>query len=166
VAENLNDAVVAPLFYLMLGGPVAMAAYKAVNTMDSMVGYRNERYREFGWAAARLDDLANLIPARLAAALVWVCAALFGYDALRSVRVTWRDGSRQPSPNSGYPEAAVAGALRVRLGGLNHYQGVASRKNYLGDPVEPLTRGAYARTRRLLYGSAALMTLLVCGVLR
>jgi adenosylcobinamide-phosphate synthase len=166
VAENLSDAVVAPLFYLLLGGPVAMAAYKAVNTLDSMVGYRNERYREFGWASARLDDLANFVPARLTAVLVWLCAAALRYDLSRSVAVTLRDARLQPSPNSGYPEAAVAGALGIRLGGLNYYQGVPSRKQYLGDAIRPLDLGAWRKTRLLFYSASLLMIGLAAGVMR
>ncbi len=161
VAENLSDAVVAPLFYLALGGPAAMAAYKAVNTLDSMVGYRNERYREFGWASARLDDAANFLPARLSAGLVWLAALVTANDAARSVRVTLRDAHRQPSPNSGYPEAAVAGALGIRLGGLNSYAGVSSRKEFLGDPIHPLDPRAFAGTRRLLYVSSLLWAALL-----
>jgi adenosylcobinamide-phosphate synthase len=166
VAENLCDGVIAPLFYLALGGPVAMAAYKAINTLDSMVGYRNERYREFGWASARMDDAANWIPARLAALLVWICAALSGSDSRRSVAVTLRDARSQPSPNSGYPEAAVAGALGIRLGWLNYYQGVASRKPYLGDARRALDLAAFRKTRVLLYGSSLLMVILDAGVMR
>jgi adenosylcobinamide-phosphate synthase len=164
VAENLSDAVIAPLLYLGLAGPVGMAVYKAINTLDSMVGYRNERYREFGWASARLDDVANFVPARLSALLVWTCAGLLRYGVRRSVAVTLRDARHQPSPNSGYPEAAVAGALGVRLGGLNYYRGVASPKAYLGDPLRPLSVQAYGQARVLLYGSASLMVALVALV--
>jgi adenosylcobinamide-phosphate synthase len=117
VSENLSDAVIAPLFYFALLGPAGMAAYKAINTLDSMCGYKDERYKEFGWASARMDDLANLVPARLSAALVWICALLPGFSARRAVAATLRDAANQPSPNSGYPEAAFAGALGVRLGG-------------------------------------------------
>jgi len=166
VAENLSDAVVAPLLYLAIGGPVAMAAYKAVNTLDSMVGYRNEQYREFGWASARLDDVANFAPARLTAVLVWLCAGILRYDLRRSVAVTLRDARRQPSPNSGYPEAAVAGALGVRLGGLNYYRGVPSHKPYLGDGCPAPDLAAYAKARLLLYGSSLLMVALDAGVMR
>jgi adenosylcobinamide-phosphate synthase len=166
LAENLSDAVVAPLLYLGIGGPAAMAAYKAVNTLDSMVGYRNERYREFGWASARLDDIVNFVPARLTALLVWLCAALLRYDLQRSVAVTLRDARSQPSPNSGYPEAAVAGALGIRLGGLNYYGGVASLKPFLGDGSRPLDFHAYRKTRLLLYGSSLLMVALDAGVMR
>jgi len=166
LAENLSDAIVAPLLYLAIGGPVAMAVYKAVNTLDSMVGYRNERYRQFGWASAMLDDVENWIPARLTALLVWVCAGILRYDLRRAIAVTLRDAHLQPSPNSGYPEAAVAGALGIRLGGLNYYQGVASRKPYIGDGHRPLDLTAYARTRLLLYGSSLLMVSLDAGVMR
>ncbi len=164
VAENLNDAVVAPLFYLALAGPLGMAAYKAANTLDSMCGYRNERYRLFGWASARLDDVANYLPARLTAGLVWLCALLLRYDVRRSVQVTRRDAHRQPSPNAGYPEAAVAGALGIRLGGLNYYGGVASLKPYLGDPLRPPSRECFRQARRILYAAATLMVAAVCGV--
>jgi adenosylcobinamide-phosphate synthase len=165
IAENLGDGVIAPLFYLAAGGPVAMAAYKAINTLDSMVGYRNQRYREFGRASARMDDVANFIPARLSALLVWIAAALLRYDLRRSVAVTLRDARLQSSPNAGYPEAAVAGALGVRLGGLNRYQGVPSRKPFLGDAALPLDFAAYRKTRGLLYGSSFLMVGAMIGVL-
>jgi len=165
VAENLSDAVVAPLFYLALFGPVGMGVYKAINTLDSMVGYRNIRYREFGWASARADDLANLIPARLTAVLVWCCALILRYDAGRSFAVTLRDARRQPSPNSGYPEAAVAGALGIRLGGLNYYGGVPSRKEFLGDPVVPLSADLFPKLKAILYGCSALMALGAAGVM-
>ncbi|MFN3324702.1 MAG: adenosylcobinamide-phosphate synthase CbiB [Bryobacteraceae bacterium] len=165
VSENLSDGVVAPLFYLAIAGPLGMAAYKAINTLDSMVGYRNERYKEFGWASARMDDVANFLPARLTAALIWLCAVLLRNDLRRSVKVTLRDAAKQPSPNSGYPEAAMAGALGIRLGGLNHYAGVPSRMEYLGDAIRPLTRDAFADTRRMLYAVSILMAAIVIGVL-
>jgi adenosylcobinamide-phosphate synthase len=166
VAENLSDGVIAPLFYLAIGGPVAMAAYKTVNTLDSMVGYRNQRYREFGWASARVDDIANFVPARLTAALVWVVALMPSFSARRALRVTLRDAARQPSPNSGFPEAAFAGALGVQLGGLNYYQGKPSYKEPLGDPVFPLERTQYRRTRVLLYAAEALFVVAILGWLR
>lgn len=139
VAESLNDGVIAPLFWLAIGGPVAMAAYKATNTLDSMFGHRNERYRQFGWASARMDDFANIVPARVTAALVWVVALFLpGLSVRNSIQTTLRDARKQPSPNSGYPEAAVAGALGVQLGGLNFYGGVRSQKEFLGDALQPL----------------------------
>ena len=117
VAENCNDAVVAPLFWFAVGGPVGLWAYKAVNTLDSMVGYRNERYRRLGWASARLDDLAALIPARLTWLLIAVAAGLLGENARGAIRIGWRDGRNHPSPNAAWSEAAMAGALGVQLGG-------------------------------------------------
>jgi adenosylcobinamide-phosphate synthase len=156
----MNDGIVAPLFYLGVGGPIAMAVYKAVNTLDSMVGYKNDRYREFGWAAARLDDLLNLIPARLTALLIWIATALLGLDVGRSVRAVLRDASLQPSPNAGFPEAAVAGALGVRLGGMNYYQGRPSWKPPLGDGAVALSVESFTHARRLVYLTALLAALL------
>lgn len=167
VAENLSDGVIAPLFWLVLGGPVAMAAYKAINTMDSMFGHKNERYLEFGWCAARMDDLANFVPARLTAGLIWLIAAVWPKMSFAgSVRSTWRDAHRQPSPNSGYPEAAAAGALGVRLGGVNFYRGVRSEKAFLGEDRTPLNARAYGPLRVLLYGSTLLFSAAVLGGMR
>ena len=157
VSENFGDGVVAPVFYLALLGPAGMAAYKAVNTLDSMVGYKDERYRQLGWASARLDDVLNFIPARLAALMVWVVAWLVGLNSMRSVRVTFRDAHQQPSPNSGWPEAAFAGALGVQLGGTNLYRGVVSRKAHLGEPRRALDSAMFGDVRRLLYAAAFLM---------
>ena len=166
VAESLSDGIVGPLFYLALGGPAAMAGFKAASTLDSMCGYRNERYREFGWASARLDDAANFVPARLSVLLVALAALLLGYDAWGALRCAFRDGRSQPSPNSGYPEAAVAGALGVRLGGLNYYQGVASAKATLGDARRPLSLDVFTGTRHLLYATSALAVLIAWSVAR
>jgi adenosylcobinamide-phosphate synthase len=157
VAENVSDGVIAPLFYFALLGPAGMAAYKAANTLDSMVGHKDERYRELGWASARADDVLNYIPARLSALLIWIAAGLVGMSLKRSVRITLRDAPSQPSPNSGWPEAAFAGAIGVRLGGVNHYRGVESRKAFLGDAVRPLDLSAFSAARKLLYGSSLLM---------
>ncbi len=142
LAENLSDGIVAPLFYLALGGlPLAMA-YKAVNTLDSMVGYKNEKYLYFGWAGARLDDVANYLPARLSGLLIALSAFLIGLAtrsgksssvAQRTFGVMVRDGRKHPSPNSGIPEAAMAGALAIRLGGPSTYGGVLSDKPFIGD---------------------------------
>lgn len=162
VAENSSDGIVAPLFYAFLGGAPLAMAYKAVNTLDSMVGYRNERYLHFGWASARLDDLANWIPARLTALLMVVAAALFGrfgglnLDFGRAWRCLLRDGGNHPSPNSGRPEAAAAGALGVRLGGINRYQGQVSRRPHLGDPVRGLGPESVRRMIWLMFATACL----------
>ena len=157
VSENMSDGVIAPMLYLALLGPAGMAAYKAVNTLDSMIGHKDERYFELGWASARLDDVLNFIPARLSAGLVWIATGLAGMDVARSVRVTLRDAHSQPSPNSGWPEAAFAGALGVRLGGMNVYRGVPANKAHLGDAIHPLTLDVFRRSRALLYVSSLLM---------
>jgi adenosylcobinamide-phosphate synthase len=151
VAENMSDAIVAPLFYLAILGVPGMVAYKAVNTMDSMVGYKNDRYIRFGWAAARLDDAANYIPARITAGLIVLSAAVVRLEWRRAIQVVFRDARLQPSPNAGYPEAALAGALGVRLGGLNYYFGRPVEKPFLGDPVEDLEWTRFSQVRLLLY---------------
>lgn len=133
VAENTSDGVIAPLFYLAIGGPPLAMAYKAINTLDSMVGYKNEKYLYFGRASARLDDIANYIPARLSALLIIVAAFTLRKDWIGACKITVRDGRNHPSPNSGYPEAAVAGALGRRLGGLSYYGGLPSNKPVIGD---------------------------------
>lgn len=123
LAESISDGVVAPLFWLIIGGVPGIALYKAVNTADSMIGHKNERYREFGWAAARFDDLVNLIPARLSALLIALAARLGGGDAKAALRIARRDAPKHESPNAGWPEAAMAGALGFRLGGPRAYDG-------------------------------------------
>ncbi len=135
LSENLSDGIIAPLFYLAIGGlPLAMA-YKAINTLDSMVGYKNDKYKDFGWASARLDDIANYIPARLSGILI-VIASLLIYRSIRtaycSLKTMINDGRKHLSPNSGMPEAAIAGALGVRLGGPSTYNGVMVEKPYIG----------------------------------
>ncbi|HUY87843.1 MAG TPA: adenosylcobinamide-phosphate synthase CbiB [Pirellulales bacterium] len=160
VAESSVDGVVAPLLFALAGGAPAAMAYKAINTLDSMVGHRDDRYLRFGWASARLDDVANLVPARVARLLYPLASLACGYDAAGCWRVAWRDGRKSPSPNAGIPEAAVAGALGVRLGGVNYYQGVATVRPYLGESVNPLSRNHIAAAVRLMYCVAALTLLL------
>ncbi|MDH2429693.1 cobalamin biosynthesis protein [Sphaerisporangium sp. TRM90804] len=137
VAENTSDAVVAPLVWGAVAGVPGLLAYRAVNTLDAMVGHRSERYERFGWAAARLDDVANYVPARLTGALACVLAPLVGGTAAEAASVLRRDGHRHPSPNSGRCEAAFAGALRVRLGGRNNYAGRVEHRPELGDGEPP-----------------------------
>jgi len=151
VAENMSDAIVAPLFFLAIFGVPGMVAYKAVNTMDSMVGYKNERYIRLGWAAARLDDVANYIPARITAGLIIVIAMVTRLRWRSAIKTVMRDARLQPSPNAGYPEAAVAGALGVRLGGLNYYFGSPAQKPFLGDALEDLQWSRFSDVRLLLY---------------
>ncbi len=134
VAENYADAVVAPLFWFAIGDRSASWAFKAVSTLDSMVGYRNAKYRHFGWASARLDDLAALIPARLAWLLIGLAAWIAGERPRNALRIGWRDGRKHPSPNAGWGEAAMAGALGIQLGGPATYGGVPGFKPLLGEP--------------------------------
>lgn len=157
VAENTSDGIIAPLFWLTIGGPVAAMAYKAVSTLDSMVGYRNRRYLRLGWASARMDDLLNYIPARLSALLLAMAAPLAGCSALGAARITLRDRLKHPSPNSGHPEAAAAGALGVRLGGAASYNGISSWKEYIGDQMQPIDERAYHSMIKLMYISTLLM---------
>jgi adenosylcobinamide-phosphate synthase len=137
VAENTSDATVAPLLWATVGGVPAVLGYRAVNTLDSMVGHRSPRYARFGWAAARLDDAANYVPARLTAALVVVCAPIVGGSPSGAVRAWRRDAARHPSPNAGVVEAAFAGALGVRLGGPTQYRYGLQIRPTLGDGAPP-----------------------------
>lgn len=164
VAENSSDGVIAPLLSLILFGAVGGVAYKCINTLDSMVGYRTERYRRFGWCAARLDDLANLIPSRLTALLISLAAPFCGGSLRRGIAITLRDGQNHSSPNSGYPEAAVAGALGIRLGGANRYHGEVVEKPTIGDPLAPLDHHAWRGAVRLMYGAETILLLLFLGV--
>jgi adenosylcobinamide-phosphate synthase len=160
VAENSSDGVIAPLLFLMVGGPVAAIAYKAVNTLDSMVGYKNERYLHFGWASARFDDLCNWLPARVTGVLMVIVAPLIGLSAGGAWRIMLRDGRNHSSPNSGIPEAAAAGALRVRLGGSNRYFGQEVVKPTIGEPLQPLDAKAWQGAVRLMYGAEGALVLL------
>lgn len=161
VAENMSDGIVAPLFFLALFGIPGMAAYKAINTMDSMIGYKNDRYLRFGWAAARIDDVANYIPARITAGLIVLSAFFLRLRWRSAVLTVLRDARLQPSPNSGYPEAALAGALGVRLGGLNYYFGRPVQKPFLGDADAELQWNRFPSVRGMMYAVAALCYLLV-----
>lgn len=165
VAENASDGVIAPLFYLLIGGIPLALAYKAVNTLDAMVGYRNSRYRYFGWASARLDDLANYIPSRLTALLLVGAAAALGENPREAWRILRRDGANDDSPNSGRPEAAMAGALGVRLGGRTLYAEGWLDKPTIGDPKEPLRAAVVIRAIRLMEGATLLMVLLTAFLL-
>ena len=164
VAENASDGVIAPLIFLAIGGAPLGMAYKAVNTMDSMVGYKNDKYLYFGRAAARLDDVLNLIPARVAGVLMCLGAAASGYDGRNAWRIFKRDRKNHKSPNSAHTEAACAGALQLQLAGPSYYFGKLVDKPTIGDdqrPVEPLD---ILRAGRILYATAFLAMLLFCGV--
>ncbi len=161
VAENMVDGVTAPVFWAVIGGPVGIMTYKAVSTLDSTFGYRNERYAEFGWASARLDDIAAFVPARLTAALVPAAAFIVGLRARDARRIFIRDRRKHPSPNAGRAEAAVAGALGVQLGGLSFYEGRPSHKPTLGDPVSPIQSEHIVHGNFLMIGTSALFVLLM-----
>jgi adenosylcobinamide-phosphate synthase len=161
VAENTSDGVVAPLLFMALGGAPAGVLYKAVNTMDSMVGYVNDRYRFFGTAAARLDDVLNWMPARLTGALMCLVAPLVGLDGRGAWRVFLRDRLRHASPNSAHPEAACAGALGVQLAGPASYFGVLHDKPTIGDAARPIEPEDIVRANRLLTATS-IATLLLC----
>jgi len=155
VAENTSDGVIGPLFYLFLGGPVLAMMYKAASTLDSMVGYTDDRYREMGWASAKLDDLLNLIPARLCGMLMVLVAFPLGLNPWAAFRVLLRDARKTQSPNAGFPEAASAGALGVQLGGPAVYFGEPVDKPTLGDADRRIDCRTYRAMIRLMYTASA-----------
>ncbi len=165
VAENASDGVIAPMLYMMIGGAVGGFIYKSINTMDSMIGYKNDRYQWFGTFAARLDDLFNLIPARLTAVLMILTA--YGKDFSRSNawRIFRRDRKKHPSPNSAQPESAMAGALGIALGGDSSYFGSIHHKATLGDPDRPAEAADILRANRLMQ-RASVAALVLFAVLR
>ena len=171
VAENASDGILAPLLFAAVLGPVGGMCYKAVNTMDSMVGYKNDRYLDFGRTAARMDDLFNLIPARLSAFLMIGAAGILGlfdsrhYSMANAWKIYKRDRHNHKSPNAAQTESVCAGALSVRLAGNAWYFGKLYEKPYIGDAIRPIEREDIRRANRLLYGTAVL-GLLVFGLAR
>ena len=167
VAESSADGVIAPLVYLAIGGAPLALAYKAVNTLDSMIGHRDERYTDLGWASARLDDLANWVPSRVAAVLLIVGAGLIT-GQLKQIcdgwRVLRRDGSKHPSPNSGRPEAAMAGILGVRLGGTNVYDGIKQDRPILGEEGRSAESGDIALAMKVMAAASILGVFLAAGI--
>ena len=157
LAENLSDGVIAPLFFYALGGVPLMMAYKMINTLDSMIGYKDQHYKDFGYFAARiLDDAANYIPSRLTALLMLLVS-----PSRRAVRTVWRDAHKHASPNSGYPESALAGILGVQFGGPNIYHGMLVEKPYIGTQIYPVTAQTLRRTIRIVIAVTLLASLLV-----
>ncbi len=156
VAENIVDGIISPLFYAFLGGAPLAMAYKAVNTLDSMVGYKNKRYIDFGRLAAKIDDAANYIPARMGVIFLVLASWISGYNPLGAWNIAIRDGGKNPSPNSGLPEAAIAGALGVRLGGVNYYNATALRKQYIGDDMNPLDKSHITDAVKIAYVTSGL----------
>ncbi len=164
VAENTSDGVVAPLFYMIIGGALLGFGYKAVNTMDSMIGYRNERYQYFGTAAARLDDVLNFIPARLSAWLMLAASFLTGMDVRNAFRVYKRDRKKHKSPNAAQTESVMAGALCIELAGNAWYFGKLCKKPAIGEPIRKIEAEDIRRSHRLLYVTAVLALILFAGI--
>ncbi|MCR5834144.1 MAG: adenosylcobinamide-phosphate synthase CbiB [Selenomonadaceae bacterium] len=163
VAENTVDGIISPLFYFALGGLPLAIAYRAVNTMDSMLGYKNEKYIHFGRVAARMDDIANFIPARLTGLLFIMSAFILKFDYRNAFNMMCRDARKHPSPNGGWAEATVAGALNIRLGGINYYFGEPHFREYMGDPNENLKAAHIMGTIKMMYTATTLF--LICAVL-
>ncbi|GJL79814.1 MAG: cobalamin biosynthesis protein CobD [Nitrospinaceae bacterium] len=164
VAESTVDGIIAPLFYACLGGAPLAMAYKAISTLDSMFGYRNEIYRNFGKVPARLDDAANWIPARLGGFLMAAAAALCGFDGKRSLKTVKRDGANHLSPNAGIPEAAMAGALGIRLGGPSFYGKQKVVKPYIGTAENEIDLTDIQNSHKIMFVSSALSLTLFAGI--
>ena len=164
VAENFSDGIAAPMFYMAIGGAPFALFYKAVNTMDSMVGYKNDRYLYFGRAAARLDDAANFIPARFAALLLIAAAALTGENAREAARIWRRDRRNHASPNSAQCEAAAAGALEIQLAGPASYFGKVYDKPFIGDPGKPAEPEVIRRICRMELAGSLLCAAVLCAL--
>ncbi|MCR6109851.1 cobalamin biosynthesis protein CobD [Bacillus sp. A301a_S52] len=165
VAENTTDAITAPIFWAFIGGAPLAMTYRAINTLDSMVGYKNNTYKEFGWCSARLDDVVNWLPARMTAFTLWLGGFFVKGARLRHAwQVTCRDASKHPSPNSGWSEAMVAALLGVQLGGRNTYGGQVSDRARMGVPFEPLHWQHILLSVRYMYGGAIIFTLLMSGI--
>ena len=163
VAENTTDGVVSPLFWALLGGPVLLWGFKAASTLDSMVGYMDEKYRDIGWSSARLDDILNYIPARLTA-LLMVCAAyLTGLDGRNAFRIVRRDHANHKSPNCAWSEAAAAGAMHIQLGGTHEYFGKPVEKPTIGDADRPAEPQDIRRANQMLYVTSGLMILIAAA---
>lgn len=169
IAENTSDATVAPLLWGALAGVPGLLGYRAINTLDAMVGYRDERYRNFGWAAARTDDIANLLPARLSGILTAALAPVVGGTPADTWRAWRRDAGRHPSPNAGVAESTMAGALGVRLGGRTEYRHGTEMRPVLGDgpaPVSADLRGAVRLSVAVQCAAAGVGAAIACGVVR
>lgn len=165
VAENTSDGVIAPLFYLALGGPALALAYKAVNTLDSMVGYKNEKYKNLGWFSARMDDITNFIPARITAILMVFASFILRFNWRNSLKIIWRDAKKHPSPNAGFPEAAVAGALGLQLGGTNYYFGAPHHRPLIGDGKIGFTSASVSNTLKIMHLTAFIGVVLFSALL-
>ena len=157
VAENTTDGVISPMLYLALGGPVLAMGFKAASTLDSMVGYMNEKYRDIGWSSAKFDDVLNYIPARICGGLMCISALITGRDGKNAFRVMKRDHGNHLSPNCAWSEAAAAGAMHIQLGGTHTYFGKVVEKPTIGDDDRPVEKNDINRANRLLYASSVIM---------
>ncbi|MDR5587981.1 MULTISPECIES: adenosylcobinamide-phosphate synthase CbiB [Clostridium] len=160
IAENMSDGIIAPIFYAGLGGAPLAMAYKSVNTLDSMFGYKNDKYMEFGYFSAKLDDVFNYIPARITGILIVLSAMILGYDYKRSFKIYKRDRYNHSSPNSAHPEAAMAGILGIQLGGANYYFGKLVKKQTIGDSIKEIEILDVDKTSKVLYCSTILSYIL------
>ena len=165
ISENTVDGIISPLFFFFIGGLPLAVLYRAANTMDSMIGYKNDKYMFFGRVAARCDDAWNYIPARITGVMLVVVAAVLGYDWKNAWRMMRRDAKKHPSPNGGYTEATVAGALDIRLGGLNYYFGKPSFRTYMGDPINELGPVHITQAIRMMYGATVLFIAIASAVI-
>ena len=165
VAENTNDGVIAPLIYMLIGGPILGFVYKAVNTMDSMLGYKNEKYLYFGRVAAKMDDMAGFIPARISALLMILASCLLGMDGKNALWIWKRDRRKHASPNAAQTEAVCAGALQVQLAGDAWYFGKKHEKDTIGDPIREIEPRDILRSEKLMIGTEVLTFLLFGGIL-
>ena len=164
VAENTNDGVIAPLIYMLIGGPILGFVYKAVNTMDSMLGYKNEKYLYFGRVAAKMDDVAGFIPARISALLMILASCLLGMDGKNALWIWKRDRRKHASPNAAQTEAVCAGALQVQLAGDAWYFGKKHEKDTIGDPIREIEPRDILRSEKLMIGTEVLTFLLFGGI--
>ncbi len=162
VAENTVDGITAPLFWAIIGGAPLALVYRAINTLDSMVGHKDERYGQFGWASAKLDDLANWLPARITALSIWISAFFIKKSKQKHAwNITLRDARKHPSPNSGWSEAMVAGLLGVQLGGTNYYRGIKSERATMGDPNRELIQFDITKSIQYMHGGWIVFLLIV-----
>jgi len=161
VAENTSDGVTAPMFWALVGGAPLALVYRAINTCDSMVGYKNEKYQEFGWASARMDDAVNLIPSRLTGFMMLLANRPFKTNRKTAWRILFRDAKKHPSPNSGWCEAAAAALLGVQLGGINTYKGMVSNRARMGDSLFPLESKDILKMNRILSQTVVLFLILL-----
>lgn len=164
LAENSSDGILAPAFYYLLGGLPLAVAYKAVNTLDSMLGYKNEKYLDFGAAAARIDDLFNFIPARITALLMIAASFLINYDYQDALKTVLNDAPKHPSPNAGFPEAAAAGALSLRFGGVNYYHGERIFRAYIGQKKKGFELTDILKLNKLIYLTVGLFLITAAGL--